>query len=82
MLARFIVGAATLWGAMLGFFVGIAFGVVTSMSWFFVQSTWYMQEEVLLIIKHHAQHILAKQRRRIAGAGGPPRIPEPPTDAH
>lgn len=75
MLGRLIVGAATLWGAMLGFFVGIAFGVVTSMSWFFVQSTWYMQEEVLLIIKHHAQQILAKQRRRLMAAGETSRNP-------
>jgi len=67
---------------MLGFFVGIAFGTVTSLSFFFVQSTWYMHDDVLAIIKHHTQQILDKQRRRFIGAGGTPRIPETPTDAH
>jgi len=82
MLVRFIVGVATLWGAMIGFFVGIAFGVVTSMSFFFIQSTWFLNEEILDIIKHHTQQILAKQRRRLPAGGGTPRIPETPTDAH
>jgi hypothetical protein len=66
MLGRFIIGCATFWGAMMGFFVGIAFGTVTSLSFFFMQTTWFLNEEILTIVKHHTQHMLAKHRRSLS----------------